>query len=105
MNEKRIEIIEDIEGKITYDEIHRKGIVRADVATAEAEIERLEAENEGYLNKIEENKALIEKIKAEIAEAKEVIAIADAKAQAEAEATAEPAIEEIQPEQPQVAQE
>lgn len=109
MDEKRIEIIEDIEGRITYDEIHRKDIVRADVDTAEAEIARLEAENADYLNRVESNKAMIEKIKAEIAEAKEIIAIADAKAQAEAEVVAEvEATEELEdkPEvEPQIAQE
>ena len=83
MDEKRIEIIEDIEGRIVYDEVHRKDIVRADVDSAEAEIARLEAENADYLNRVESNKAMIEKIKAEIEEAKSIIALADAKKAAE----------------------
>lgn len=77
--EKRIEIVEDIDGKITYDEIERKDIVRADVESAKLEIARIEAENAEYLAKVEANKERIEAIKAEIAYAETIIAIADEK--------------------------
>lgn len=87
--EKRIEIVEDIEGRIVYDEIERKDLNRSDVEAAKAEIERIEAENASFLAKIEENKARIEAIKAQIADAEKVIAIADAKKAAEEQEAAQ----------------
>ena len=83
MEEKRIEIIEDIDGKIVYDEIARKDLNRADVEAAKAEIERIEAENADYLARVDANRARIEEIKAQIAEAERIIAIADDKKAAE----------------------
>lgn len=77
--DKRIEIVEDIDGKIVYDEIERKDIVRADVEAAKAEIARIEELNANYLAMVEENRLKIEKIKAEIAYAETIIAIADEK--------------------------
>lgn len=79
MDEKRIEIVEDINGKITFDEIERKDIDRADVEAAEAEIARIEAENADYLAKVEENNKKLIDIKVKIEFAKRVIAIADEK--------------------------
>lgn len=102
--EKRIEIVEDIDGKITYDEIERKDVNRADVEAAKAEIERIEAENADYLAKVNVNNEKIEEIKAKIAEYERVIAIADdikAKELAELESPSSD-VEESQPINPQV---
>lgn len=93
--DKRIEIVEDIDGKIVYDEIERKDIVRADVEAAKAEIERIELENANYLAMVEENKLKIEKIKAEIAYAETIIAIADEKKNLETSEVVEEEVAEV----------
>lgn len=93
--EKRIEIVEDIDGKITYDEIERKDIVRADVESAKLEIARIEAENAEYLAKVEANKERIEAIKAEIAYAETIIAIADEKKNFETSEVVEEEVAEV----------
>jgi hypothetical protein len=75
---KRIEIVADDNNIVTFDTIVRDTINREDVVLAEEEIARLEQE-------ICERNERIEALKAKIAHAKEIIAIADAKKLAEAE--------------------
>lgn len=104
MDEKRIEIIEDIDGKITFDEIERKDINRADVDAAKAEIERIEAENAEFLARIEENKAKVDAIKAKIAYAEKIIAIADEKKAAEEPKVEDAISEEVNPENAEIPQ-
>lgn len=75
---KRIEIVADENNVVTFDTIVRDTVNREDVVVAEERIAVLEQE-------IAERTAEIEALRAKIAYAKEIIAIADAKKQAEAE--------------------
>lgn len=75
---KRIEIVADENNVVTFDTIVRDTVNRDDVVIAEERIAVLEQE-------IAERTAEIEALRAKIAYAKEIIAIADAKKQAEAE--------------------
>ena len=97
--DKRIEIVEDINGVIDADKIYRVRIDRAEVEAAKAEIARIELENADYLAKIEANKARIEAIKAEIAEAEEIIAIADQKKASE-ETNEEEVVKSVETDEP-----
>lgn len=72
MEDKRVEIVSDVENVVTFDTIVRDTVNRADVAIAEERIATLEAE-------IAERNAEIDALKEKIAYAKEIIAIADAK--------------------------
>lgn len=78
MEDKRVEIVSDVENIVTFDTIVRDTVNRADVAIAEERIVVLEAE-------IAERNAEIDALKEKIAYAKEIIAIADAKKLAEAQ--------------------
>ena len=88
MDEKRIEILEDVNGIIKFEEIKEDVINRNEVEAVEARIEELLAQK---LAIDEELAALNEKI----AYAKKVIAIADAKKLAEESVVSEEAAEEI----------
>ena len=72
MEDKRVEIVSDVDNVVTFDTIVRDSINRADVAVAEERIAVLERE-------IAERNAEIDALKEKIAYAKEIIAIADAK--------------------------
>ena len=72
MEDKRVEIVSDIDDIVTFDTIIRDTINRSDVAIAEERISVLERE-------IAERNAEIDALKEKIAYAKEIIAIADAK--------------------------
>ena len=72
MEDKRVEIVSDIDDVVTFDTIVRDTINRSDVAIAEERISVLERE-------IAERNAEIDALKEKIAYAKEIIAIADAK--------------------------
>ncbi len=72
MEDKRVEIVSDIDDIVTFDTIVRDTINRSDVAIAEERISVLERE-------IAERNAEIDALKEKIAYAKEIIAIADAK--------------------------
>lgn len=78
MPEKKIVIIEDVDGVITFDKVEteRDTINRADVESAEKRIAEIEA------HIIEENKEL-EALREQIAYAKEIIALADKKKEEE----------------------
>lgn len=84
---KRIEIVADENNVVTFDTIVRDTVNREDVVFAEEEIARLEQE-------ICERNERIEALRAKIAYAKEILAIADAKKQAEAELEVEQPVEE-----------
>lgn len=72
MEDKRVEIVSDIDDIVTFDTIVRDTVNRSDVAIAEERISVLERE-------IAERNAEIDALKEKIAYAKEIIAIADAK--------------------------
>lgn len=72
MEDKRVEIVSDIDDIVTFDTIVRDTINRSDVAIAEERISVLERE-------IAERNAEIDALKEKIAYAKEIIAIADTK--------------------------
>lgn len=89
MPEKRIEIVEDVNDIVTYDEIVRDTVSRADVATAKARISVLEQE-------VADRNAEIELLKEKIAKAEHIIALADEKKAreiAEQEVATEPVAE------------
>lgn len=89
MPEKRIEIVEDVNDIVTYDEIVRDTVSRADVASAEARIEVLKEE-------VAVRNAELEKLQEAVAKAKHIIALADekkAKELAEQEVATEPVAE------------
>lgn len=104
MPEKKIVIIEDVDGVITFDKVEteRDTINRADVESAEKRIAEIEA------HIIEENKEL-EALREQIAYAKEIIALADKKKEEEMPKedtveepvvadTEEPSVEEVKEE-------
>lgn len=72
MEDKRVEIVSDIDDIVTFDTIVRDTVSRSGVAFAEERISVLERE-------IAERNAEIDALKEKIAYAKEIIAIADAK--------------------------
>lgn len=74
--DKRVEIVSDVDNIVTFDTIVRDTINRSDVAIAEERIAVLEKE-------IAERNAEIDVLKEKIAYAKEIIAIADAKKEQE----------------------
>lgn len=89
MAEKRIEIVEDVNDIVTYDEIVRDTVSRADVETAKARISVLEQE-------VADRNAEIEVLKEKIAKAEHIIALADekrARELAEQEVATEPVVE------------
>ena len=89
MAEKRIEIVEDVNDIVTYDEIVRDTVSRADVETAKARISVLEQE-------VADRNAEIEVLKEKIAKAEHIIALADekrARELAEQEVATEPVAE------------
>lgn len=89
MAEKRIEIVEDVNDIVTYDEIVRDTVSRADVETAKARIAVLEQE-------VADRNAEIEVLKEKIAKAEHIIALADEKKAreiAEQEVATEPVAE------------
>ena len=89
MAEKRIEIVEDVNDIVTYDEIVRDTVSRADVETAKARISVLEQE-------VADRNAEIEVLKEKIAKAEHIIALADEKRAreiAEQEVATEPVAE------------
>lgn len=88
MGEKRIEILEDVNGIIKFEEIKEDSVNRAEVEALKARIAELEAQE---LAIAEEKKALLEKI----AYAEEIIAIADAKKLAEESVVSEEVAEEV----------
>ena len=88
MGEKRIEILEDVNGVIKFEEITEDVVNRGEVEAAEARIAQLEAEK---LAKEQE----LASIREQIAYAKEIIAIADAKKLAEESVVSEEVAEEV----------
>lgn len=76
MAEKRIEILEDVDNKIVFEEIKTDTIDREEVALVDARIAELEAQKIAI-------EAELAELRAKIDYAKKVIAIADAKKLAE----------------------
>lgn len=76
MAEKRIEILEDVDNKIVFEEIKTDTIDREEVAKVDARIAELEAQKIAI-------EAELAELRAKIDYAKKVIAIADAKKLAE----------------------
>lgn len=76
MAEKRIEILEDVDNKIVFEEIKTDTIDREEVARVDARIAELEAQKLAI-------EAELAELRAKIDYAKKVIAIADAKKLAE----------------------
>ena len=76
MAEKRIEILEDVDNKIVFEEIKTDTIDREEVALVDARIAELEAQKLAI-------EAELAELRAKIDYAKKVIAIADAKKLAE----------------------
>lgn len=89
MVEKRIEIIEDVDNRIVFEEIKTDTIDREEVARVDARIAELEAQKLAI-------EAELAELRAKVDYAKQVIAIADAKRLAEEAviAEAEPVEEE-----------
>ena len=76
MAEKRIEILEDVDNRIVFEEIKTDTIDREEVAMVDARIAELEAQKLAI-------EAELAELRAKIDYAKKVIAIADAKKLAE----------------------
>lgn len=96
MAEKRIEIVEDVNDIVTYDEIVRDTVSRADVDTAKARIEVLKQEIAVRNDEIAVRNVEIEKLEEQIAKAEHIIALADekrAREVAEQEVATEPVAE------------
>lgn len=88
MGEKRIEILEDVNGIIKFEEIKEDVVNRSEVEAVKARLAELEA---AKLAIEEEEKELHEKI----AYAEKIIAIADAKKLAEESVVSEEVAEEV----------
>jgi len=88
MGEKRIEILEDVDGIIKFEEIKEDVVNRHEVEEVKAKIEEYKAQK---LALEEEIAALNEKI----AYAEQIIAIADAKKLAEESVVSEEVAEEV----------
>ena len=88
MAEKRIEIVSEENNIVTFDEIVRDTIDRAEVERAEGLIAMLEEEIAGKT-------AELEQLKERVAKAKEILALADEKKEQEATATETETVEEI----------
>lgn len=88
MMEKRIEILEDVDNKIVFEEIKTDTIDREEVARVDARIEELEAQKLAI-------EAELAELRAKIDYAKKVIAIADAKKLAEESVVEEAVTEEV----------
>lgn len=88
MGEKRIEILEDVNGVIKFEEIKEDVVNRSEVEAVKVRLAELEA---AKLAIEEEEKALHEKI----AYAEKIIAIADAKKLAEESVVSEEVAEEV----------
>ncbi len=88
MAEKRIEIVSEENNIVTFDEIVRDTIDRAEVERAEGLIAMLEEE-------IADKTAELEQLKERVAKAKEILALADEKKEQEAAATETETVEEV----------